>query len=88
MSEEIPWTHPEVCPHCQSCNFHRDEDQSTYDCGTVMIALDDFPAFECFQRQVAKLKAKIEAMEKAGDAMAGMCHRDHEENWNKAKEIK
>lgn len=88
MSNETPWTHPEACPHCQSHKIQRDDDQSTYDCGTVMIALDDFPGFECFGKTVAKLKDKIEALVKAGDMMTPQAHRQEVNDWVKAKEMK
>jgi hypothetical protein len=59
-----------------------------YDCGTVIIEGDDFPGYECFQRMAAKLKAKIEALVKAGDAMTPQAHRAEVGDWMKAKGMK
>jgi uncharacterized protein (DUF983 family) len=65
MSENVEWNFPDLCPHCGSGRYHRDELQSIYDCGTVIVEGNDYVSHDCHLQTVAKLKAKIDALTKA-----------------------
>ena len=81
-----------TCPKCGSPLQSSDGYDDLFQCGTIQNDGGVYPKIECYDRVIATLKARVEALEKAGDEMhywitvkRDVRDLDCTEDWLKAK---